>query len=432
MPEGALADAGPPAPDGVRAEVIAIGDELLLGDGTDTNSALISRRLTEVGVQVVRHTAVGDGIEDLVVALQEALGRAQLVITTGGLGPTSDDRTRDAVARVAGVRLRRDADKLAEITDYFASRGRDMPASNAQQADLPEGGWWLSRVGSAPGLAIEVGEGAVLCMPGVPSEMRVMLADDVVPYARRRAGQRTTVTRMVRTSGMSESGIADLLADVVAEVEADGQVVMAFLASRGETRVKLTATAPTRPDALTRLDPLVERVVAALGTGVVGVDEEGVEHAVARLLARHGWTLAVAESITGGGVGARLVTVPGASTWFRGGLITYATEVKALLAGIDPGLLEGTGPVSRDTAVALAVATAGRSGADVGLGVVGVAGPDPVGDAPVGQVWVGLALPGREPAARQVHLPDRGRVEVQGFAASAALAALREALADLG
>lgn len=413
----------------MRAEVIAIGDELLRGDSTDTNSTHISRRLAEVGVAVVRHTSVGDGVEDMVTALREALARVDVVLTTGGLGPTADDLTRVAVARVAGVEVVRDEAMLAEIAAYFASRGRDMPASNAQQADLPAGAWWLTRVGSAPGIGMVVGEGAVFCMPGVPAEMRVMLDADVIPWVRQRAGEATTVTRAVRTSGMSESGVADLLADLTAEVAADGDVVMAFLASRGETRVTLTATAPTRPDALARLDPLVDRVVAALGEGVVGVDDEGVEHAIARLLTDRGLTLGIAESITGGGVGRRLVTVPGASAWFRGGLVTYATEVKALLAGLPPGLLEGPGPVSPEAAEGLASAAAERTGADVGLGVVGVAGPDAVGDHPVGEVWVAVAGPdGPVRSLRRQFRTNAGRSELQDFAVSAALAFLHRTL----
>ena len=413
----------------MRAEVIAIGDELLLGDATDTNSTHISRRLAEVGVRVVRHTSVGDGVEDMADALREALARVDVVVTTGGLGPTADDLTRVALARVGGVEVVRDEAKLAEIADHFASRGRDMPASNAQQADLPEGAWWLTRVGSAPGIGMVVGQGAVFCMPGVPAEMRIMLDADVIPWVRQRAGEATTVTRAVRTSGMSESGIADLLADLTAEVAADGDVVMAFLASKGETRVKLTATAPTRPDALARLDPLVDRVVAALGEGVVGVDDQGVEHAIARLLTDRGLTLGIAESISGGGIGRRLVTVPGASTWFRGGLITYATEVKSLLAGLPPGLLEGPGPVSSEAAEGLASAAAERTGADVGLGLVGVAGPAAVGDHPVGEVWVAVAGPdGPVRSLRRQFRTNAGRGELQDFAVSAALAFLHRTL----
>lgn len=415
---------------GTSAEIIAIGAELLLGDNTDTNSTWLSRRLVELGVTVVRHTSVGDGIDDMATAMEEALARADVVLTTGGLGPTQDDLTRVALARVAGVPLVRDHATLAEIEAYFASRNRQMSPSNAQQADIPEGGRWLTRVGSAPGLALEVGDGLVVCMPGVPSEMRVMFEQDVVAMLVERGGLATTVTRTVRTSGLSESGIADTLAELVSRVEQDGGPTIAFLASRGETRVKVTATATDRPTALTMIDPIVQEVVSLLGRGVTGLDEEGVEHAIGRLLLAHGWTLAVAESITGGGVGARLVTVPGASGWFRGGLITYATEVKTMLAGLDPSGLQGTGPVEGTTAEALARAAADRCGADVGLGIVGVAGPDPVDDAPVGTVRVAVVVDGRPAVTNEMRMPGRSRVDIQSFGASGALSVLHTVLRD--
>ncbi|WP_157965168.1 CinA family nicotinamide mononucleotide deamidase-related protein [Euzebya rosea] len=413
---------------GTTAEIIAIGAELLLGDNTDTNSTWLSQRLVELGVTVVRHTSVGDGIDDMATALEEALGRADVVLTTGGLGPTQDDLTRVALARVAGAPLVRDEATLADIQAYFESRGRVMSPSNAQQADIPEGGRWLTRVGSAPGLALEVDGGLVVCMPGVPSEMHVMFEQDVVAMLVERGGLSTTVTRTVRTAGLSESGIADTLAELVARVERDGGPTIAFLASRGETRVKVTATAPDRPTALAAIDPVVEEVVALLGTGVMGLDDEGVEHAIGRLLGAHGWTLAVAESMTGGGVGARLVTVPGASAWFRGGLITYATEVKALLAGLDPAGLAGTGPVEGATAEALARAAAERCSADVGLGIVGVAGPEPVGDAPVGTVRVAVVVAGTTAVVEEMRMPGRSRVDIQSFGASGALSVLHAVL----
>lgn len=170
------------------AEVVAVGTELLLGDNVDTNSAWISRRLAEIGVEVIRHTSVSDALTDMVDVLRAALGRAEVVLVTGGLGPTQDDLTRQALASVAGVALVRDEAMATEIGEYFSSRGRPMPANNLQQADLPVGGWWLSRVGTAPGMGLEVGDRVVFCMPGVPREMQVMLTDDVVPALQRRGG----------------------------------------------------------------------------------------------------------------------------------------------------------------------------------------------------------------------------------------------------
>jgi nicotinamide-nucleotide amidase len=422
------------APAGGRAataELVAVGTELLLGDVVDTNSAEIAARLAELGIEVRRTTAVGDEVEAIADVLAGAVGRADVVVVTGGLGPTQDDLTRVALAAVAGVELVRDEAVVADLAGHFARHGWAMADANLQQADLPVGGWWLTRVGTAPGIGIELGGGVVYCVPGVPREMRRMLADDVLPDLRRRLGAAVTVTRSVRTAGLGESQMADRLAGLVARVEAAGAPTIAFLASGGEARVKVTARAATREAALALVDPVVAEVVPLLGEGVVGLDDEGVEHAIARLLGSAGLTLAVAESATGGGVGARLVQVPGASAWFAGGLITYATASKAALAGVGEEVLAAHGPVSAATAEALAVGAADRLGADVGLAVVGVAGPEPQGGQPVGTVWVGVVGPDGFPRSRTVAVPGDDRVELQGRFVQAALTVLHRALVRL-
>lgn len=408
----------------MQAEVIAVGTELVLGDSVDTNSAWISGRLAEIGVDVTRHVAVGDDLDRMVGVLQEACRRADAVLLTGGLGPTQDDLTKVAMAQVAGVALQRDDAMADDIAAYFSSRGREMPSNNLQQADKPAGAWWLTRVGTAPGIGLQVGGAVVYCMPGVPQEMQVMMDTDVVPDLQRRGGLAAAVSRTVRTSGLSESGIAATLADLVEELEAAGNPSIAFLASRGETRVKVMARGATRDAALSLAAPVVSRVVTLLGAGVVGLDEEGTEFAIGRRLVSAGLTVAVAESVTGGGLGARLVSVPGASEWFRGGLITYATQTKVSLAGLDSGALALDGAVSGSTAEALALAAVDRLGADVGVSVVGVAGPAEQDGQPVGTIWIGTVGPDGFPRARQVLVPGRSRVQIQEYAASAALSAL--------
>ena len=230
---------------------------------------------------------------------------------------------------------------------------------------------------------------------------------------------------------MSESSVAERLADLVAELDAAGNPTIAFLASKGETRVRVTARAATVDDAEALAKPVVARVVARLEEGVTGLDEEGVEHAISRQLLAAELTLATAESVTGGGVGARLVRVDGASLWYRGGLITYATPTKADLAGVDAGLLEREGPVSEPVAAALAAGARERLGADVGLAVVGVAGPTMQGDRPIGTAVLGWCGPDGLATARTVKLPGRTRADVQEFAASAALDWARRRLAGL-
>ena len=416
----------------MRAEIIAIGSELLLGDAVDTNSAWISARLAEIGVDVHRHTTVGDNVARMVDAIAGACERADAVIVTGGLGPTSDDLTRVAVAEVAGVALERRHDLAEYLYSYFAAGGREMPSSNLVQADLPVGAVVLAPVGTAAGFMLTVGSASVWCVPGVPREMEALVERDVLPALRDLAGSSTTVSRWVRTAGMAESAVGEACGPVVSRLESAGNPTIAFLASRGETRVRVTAKAATRQDALALLDPVVSELVGLLGAGVVGVDDEGLESAVARQLLGLGWTLGVAESITGGGVSARLVTVPGASDWLRGGLVTYATDVKASVGGVDPLLLDDVGPVSEATAAALAVGARSRLEADVGLAVVGVAGPATQGGQPVGFTCVAVALPDGSAPTTSRRLPARTRVEVQEFAVSMVLDFLRRRLAQLG
>ncbi|MDQ3538916.1 MAG: competence/damage-inducible protein A [Actinomycetota bacterium] len=413
------------------AEIVAVGSELLLGEHVDTNSAWISSRLAEVGVDVYRHTTVGDNVGRMVDALRQACGRARTVIVTGGLGPTADDLTRVAVARLANVELHRHAEIVAYLREHFRRGGRQMPASNLLQADIPAGAVVLQPVGTAPGFAIDIDGSTVWCVPGVPSEMRVMVQRDVIPRLQRLGAAAATVSRVVRTSGMAESAVDEACAAVTRRLEATGNPTLAFLASRGETRVRLTAKAPDRHAALALLAPLVDELLELLGPAVVGLDDEGVQEAVARQLRRLRLTLAVAESITGGGVGARLVTVAGASDWFAGGLVTYATEAKTRLADVSPSLLEAFGPVSQQTAVALAEGARARLEADVGLAVVGVAGPTTQGGQPVGLTWVATALPDGSSRATNRRLPARSRPDVQEFAVSMALDFLRRQLAEL-
>jgi nicotinamide-nucleotide amidase len=414
----------------VRAELVAVGSELLLGQHVDTNSAWISARLAEVGVDVFRHVTVGDNVERLTEVLGDAVKRADAVIVTGGLGPTQDDLTRVAVARLAGVPLVRRQELVDHLVDAFARIRRPMPANNLVQADLPEGATVLAPVGTAAGFAVEVGSATLYCVPGVPREMEVMVARDVLPALAARGGLAATVSRLVRTTGLSESGVAETLAPLVDRLEVAGNPTVAFLASRGETRVRVTGKSATREAALALVDPVVEEIVGLLGTGVAGLDDEGPEYAVARRLQALGWSLAIAESVSGGHLGARLVGVPGASAWFRGGVLVYTEESKVTLAGVDPDVLARSGPVSEETAGALAAGIRARLDAEVGLGVVGVAGPTTQGGRAVGTVCVGVVLPDGVARTRELQVPGRSRTEIQEWAASVALDYTRRRLAE--
>lgn len=418
------ADGGP-----LTAEVIAVGSELLLGDRLDTNSAWLSGRLAELGIDVRRHTAVADDDGDLVAAVGRAADEHDVVVVTGGLGPTQDDVTRVAVARAAGVELERRDDLVRGIRAFWSQRGRDMPARDLAQADVPAGAEVLTPVGTAPGFTIDINGSLVVCLPGVPGEMRAMTDAQVVGLLQRRGGLQATVTRVVRTSGAAESAVAQRCADLVERSDRADDLHLSFLAAGGEVHVRVTARAADRAAAAALAAPVVDELVALLGVWVVGLDDQGAEHLIARYLGDNGWTLSVAESITGGGVGARLVTVPGASDWFAGGVIVYATPVKATLADVPPELLDQQGPVSEDVAVALAAGVRHRLATDIGLAIVGVAGPTTQGDHAVGTVCLGVVLVDGTTRARTVALPALGRVDVQQRSATVALDYLRRRLA---
>lgn len=413
----------------LTAEIIAVGSELLLGDGVDTNSAWLSGRLVALGIDVRRHTSVGDDAADLVTAITRAVDEHDLVIITGGLGPTQDDVTGAAVARAAGVGLERRDDLADGIRRFWAERGRDVPPRDLVQADVPVGAVVLTPVGTAPGFTLDIGGALVVCLPGVPSEMRVMTDAQVLGLLQRRGGLQATVTRVVRTAGAAESAVAHRCAVVAERLDDVGDRQLSFLAAGGEVQVRVTARATDRAAAEALATPIIDELVAALGPWVVGLDDHGVEHLIARHMREHGWTLSVAESITGGGIGARLVTVPGASDWFAGGVIVYATQVKSLLVGVPHRLLDDQGPVSEDVAGALAAGVRHRLATDVGLAVVGVAGPTTQGGRDVGTVCLGVVLADGTRHTRTVVLPALARADVQRRSVTVALDLLRRRLA---
>jgi nicotinamide-nucleotide amidase len=418
----------------MRCEIVAVGTELLLGQVVDTNSAWMGEQLALAGIDCTHRQTVGDNLERIVGALELALGRADAVIVCGGLGPTQDDITRNAIARVMGVRLVQDDAVVDRILERFAARGRRMPANNLLQAQVPEGATAIAdpQPGTAPGLICPVGEGGkvMYAVPGVPYEMQEIVAGAVLPDMQRRAGRLAIIrSRTLRTWGDSESGLAERLAEHMAELDDAGPEAptLAFLASGIEgLKVRITVKADDDDVARKLLDD-EERVVRGIvGDIVFGVDEETMEHAVAELLVRQGLTLAVAESLTGGLVSSRLVNVPGASGWFRGGIVSYATDVKHDLLGVAEGPV-----VTSEAAAAMAAGVRRRLHADVGLAVTGVAGPDEQEGQPPGTVFMAAALGDDEPIVVRVGLPgDRDRV--RQFACISLLDLLRRSLERSG
>jgi len=415
----------------VRIEIVAVGTELLLGQIADTNSAWLGDQLASAGVTSHFHQAVGDNHDRIVLALRTALARSDGIIVCGGLGPTQDDITREAIAEVMNVELERDQRIVDLIAGFFEARGRTMSANNARQADVPQGAAIIEqRTGTAPGLICPVGNKVIYAVPGVPYEMSEMFTRAILPDLRARmaeAGEESViVSRVLRTWGSSESGLAESLQGRIDALEGTG-TTLAFLASGMEgIKVRITARARTADDATALLDDeekeVREAITSQLGDIVFGVDDESMEVALATQLVGRGLTLGVAESLTGGLIASRIVSVPGTSAWFKGGVVSYATHVKYDVLGVPEGPV-----VTLEAAEAMARGVRALTSADVGLGITGVAGPDDQEGISPGTVFVGLALPDGTTESREIRLPgDRERV--RQYAAISAMDLLRRAL----
>lgn len=410
----------------MRCDVLAVGTELLLGQIVDTNSSWIGEHLAGAGIDTFEHRKVGDNLDRMVEALGELLERADAVVVCGGLGPTPDDVTRDAIAAVMGVELERRSDLVEWVSALFGTRGREMPANNLRQCDVPVGAEPIpNSVGTAPGIRAPVGDKVIFAVPGVPYEMRLMMTEQVVPDLLARAGEQAAiVSRTLKTWGTSESGLAEMIAE---RVDAQTNPTIAFLARGIEgLSVRLTAKAATAEEARALIEPEEEALRAVLGELVFGVDDETMESVVLEALRRRGFTLGVAESITGGLVATRLVDTPGSSDVFRGGVVAYATEVKRSVLGVSAERV-----VSEECARELAAAARRVTDADVGIGVTGVAGPEEQEGQPVGTVFFGLAVGEHPPEAVGARLPGQ-RDLVRQFATISLLNLLRLRLQALG
>jgi nicotinamide-nucleotide amidase len=414
----------------VRVDILAIGTELLLGQIVDTNSAWIGEQLAAAGLDTYEHRKVGDNQARMVGAMRDLLRGADALIVCGGLGPTQDDVTREAIAELMGVPLERREELVEHIAALFGVRGRDMPANNLRQADVPVGGDAIPNpIGTAPGLRCEVAapdgtKRAIYAVPGVPYEMQQMISDHVLPDLLERSGERAViVSRSLKTWGTSESGLAEMIAH---RVDVQGNPTIAFLARGIEgLYVRLTAKAPTEAEARALIEAEEAELRTVIGELVFAVDDETMESVVLDACGARGWSLGVAESLTGGLVGARLANVPGASHTFRGSIASYATQVKRSLLGVTAESV-----VTRDAAIEMADGACEVLGCEVALSLTGVAGPDEQDGQPVGTVWFGLALPGHATDAVSARLPgDRERI--RQFATISGLNLLRMRLAAL-
>jgi nicotinamide-nucleotide amidase len=415
----------------MRCEVVAIGTELLLGQIVDTNSSFIGEQLALAGIDSHFQTKVGDNLDRMEASLRLALSRSDAVIVCGGLGPTQDDITREAIARVMGVDLALDEAAAARIEAMFAAFGRRMPMNNLRQAEVPEGATAIAdpQPGTAPGLICTIGDQVIYAVPGVPREMRELITKAVLPDLSERAGVRATiVSRTLRTWGESESGLAERLAPRVAELDRTGNATLAYLASGIEgIKVRLTAKGETRDEAEALLAAEEAEVRAELGDLVFGVDDETIEFAILAMLRERGLTLGLAESLTGGMMGSRICDVPGASDVFRGSIVAYASEVKYDVLGVPEGPV-----VSAEAAKAMAAGARRVLGADVAVAVTGVAGPDPQEGHDPGTLFVGIDLgpAGGEagPEAVELSLYRGDRRQHREFSVISALSLLRARL----
>ena len=411
------------------AEIIAVGTELLLGNIANTNAQALSQRLSGLGINVFWHTVVGDNPQRLKAALEIARHRADIIITTGGLGPTYDDLTKQTICEAFGKPLVLHPDILDDIRVFYASHLHvPMPENNRQQAELPEGCVIFDNaVGTAPGCGFEADGVHVLMLPGPPHEMNTMLDRCAEPYLRALSHE-VIVSHDIMTFGMGESNVDELLHERMSRMT---NPTLATYAKPSEVRLRATAKADSAEDAESMLAPVVAEVQKILGDVVYGIDTSGLPETCMKLLKAQGLTMATAESCTGGGVAQRLTALPGASAVYRGGVVSYWSEVKADVLGVPQNILDLYGAVSDPVARAMAEGARRITGADLAVSVTGVAGPDRDDRGnPVGLMFVGLATP-TGTFCRRLELGSRRRDRLQGLAANHAFDVIRRYLTGL-
>jgi nicotinamide-nucleotide amidase len=409
----------------MRCSVVAVGTELLLGQIVDTNSSWLGEQLAAAGIDSLFQVKVGDNLARIVATLRSTLADADAIIICGGLGPTHDDITREAIAEIMGVELEMNDEVALVIDQLFTSRGRRMPQNNLRQAMVPKGAKIIEqRRGTAPGLICPVGEKVMYAVPGVPFELYEMFERAILPDLLARSGEASVIkSRVLRTWGDSESGLNERLVGVINELEKVGNPTLAFLASGWEgIKVRLTAKANTEDQAIELLDTWDAKVRGQVEDLVFGVDAQNMESVVLQKLREKKLTLGVAESVTGGLVAGRLTAIAGASDVFRGAIVSYDSEIKFDLLNVTNGPV-----VSESAAKEMAIGVRKTLGSDIGLALTGVAGPAEQDGVKVGTLCVGLAMPNGDVRSTTFSLPY-GREQMRQFSVISALNFLRQSL----
>ncbi len=408
----------------MKAEIISVGTEILLGSLVDTNAAFIAEKMASLGVSISRISAVGDSWQDIYQALEESLGRVEIIIVSGGLGPTEDDITKEVLSRLMGDNLVLDEAALAEIRRRF--RGHRIPEKAMQkQAMIPASAKRIPNpVGTAPGIILEKGDKTIILLPGVPREMKRMMEKELYPYLLSRLGTKELISsRILKVWGMGESQVNQRIADIMLR---QSNPRVGLLAKRGEVHISITGKFP--PELVgEKIRTVEDKIRGRLGSSIWGVDEETLEGLVSRLLKKRGLRIAVAESCTGGLVSHRLTNIPGSSDYFSYGIIGYSNQAKSTFLGVSPSLVEKKGAVSSQVAKKMAQGVRKAEKTDLGLGITGIAGPSGGSrNKPVGLVYIALNSSEGEICQRFILAGDRE--DIKWKASQGALDMLRRYL----
>ena len=409
----------------MKAEIIAIGTEILLGEIVDTNTQYVASRLPALGIDLYYTSVVGDNLGRLVEVIGRAWARSGVVLTTGGLGPTEDDLTREAIAQVLGEEPHVDPELERALREFFARRGVQMPESNVKQATLiPSARAIPNPRGTAPGWWVERDRHVIVAMPGPPTEMQRMWEAEVAPELARRHSGAVLVVRTLKTIGLGEGTVDEMVSPLL---KSSNPSIGVYARADG-IQLRIAAKAASVEDGRRLIAPVEAEARRILGSAVWGADDDTLAGAVGTMLREQGLTLATMESCTGGLLGSTITDVPGSSDYFKGGLVSYATGMK-IAWGVDRQIIAEHGVISGECAQAMARAVRDRLGSDVGIGVTGVAGPDPQEEKPVGTIHVAVVL-GEEPPQTVSYVFAQGREAVKRRAVTTALALLRRALLE--